>query len=495
MNPRRLAVVLAAACAAAACGDGDLGTALPGLVVNPRALDFEQLPVLDDRTIVIQLRNAGRASLQVDGIEITGDPDGVFTLGEIPSEVAAGRTFDLEVRFQPKAQQAYAGKVVIESKDPKEPLVEVTLKGTGSTAATATITPRELDFGRVGEGRSAVRRVQVTSTGTADLKIRTIAFKGGSSAAYGFVGSTRTPQVLRKHVEGETDELVEITVKFAPTAAVTDTAGTLVLETTDPDNALVEIPLTASINRAPISVPKIVLDGGALGTEKLVAPGTEVDLDGSGSSDPDGDVPLTFKWTLVERPHTSGATIAGDDTANPSFTPDQPGGYVAELVVTDAAGLSSRTERVRVIGATSDKLIVQLTWSHPTADLDLHVRPLGQAFGGDADCTWWNPNPDWGQLGDPNDDPAHLGDRLSGFGPEYVIYEEPADGQYTIAVKYISPQGSSDLKVRATVRVFLYGAIQREMQHEFTSPSTVWTPAAVTWPSGVVSDFPAGVTP
>jgi len=77
-------------------------------------------------------------------------------------------------------------------------------------------------------------------------------------------------------------------------------------------------------NRAPIA---------NAGAAKSVATGATVALDGSASSDPDGDA-LTFSWTL-QRPATSAAALTGATTSKPGFVADVAGSYVATLTVSD----------------------------------------------------------------------------------------------------------------------------------------------------------------
>ena len=59
-----------------------------------------------------------------------------------------------------------------------------------------------------------------------------------------------------------------------------------------------------------------------------------VTLDGSGSSDADGD-PLTFEWSLLEVPPDSGATLSDSSVVRPTLVLDRPGVYVAQLLVSD----------------------------------------------------------------------------------------------------------------------------------------------------------------
>lgn len=92
------------------------------------------------------------------------------------------------------------------------------------------------------------------------------------------------------------------------------------------------------------------------GVSRSVDPGTAVQLDGSNSTDPNGDA-LTYRWTLVESPATSSAALDADTGVEVSFTPDTAGDYVIELVVDDGSFQSE-----------PDRLVITTRNAAPTAD-------------------------------------------------------------------------------------------------------------------------------
>lgn len=78
-------------------------------------------------------------------------------------------------------------------------------------------------------------------------------------------------------------------------------------------------------NAAPVANP---------GTAPDIVAGTKVTLNGSGSSDVDGDA-LSYAWALTGKPAGSAAALVGATTVAPTFVADMAGVYVVSLVVND----------------------------------------------------------------------------------------------------------------------------------------------------------------
>ncbi|MCL4502161.1 MAG: PKD domain-containing protein [Deltaproteobacteria bacterium] len=83
------------------------------------------------------------------------------------------------------------------------------------------------------------------------------------------------------------------------------------------------------------------------GPDQTVAQGALVTLDGSGSSDPNGDT-ITYAWSFTSEPAGSTATLSNSTSVHPSFTADNAGSYVVQLVVTDSHGAASTPDSVTI---------------------------------------------------------------------------------------------------------------------------------------------------
>jgi Thrombospondin type 3 repeat/K319L-like, PKD domain len=94
------------------------------------------------------------------------------------------------------------------------------------------------------------------------------------------------------------------------------------------------------INESPVAEAGLDIDS---------AVGDSITLTGLNSTD-DSDPAnqLTYAWTLVSAPQGSSSSLNNGSSATPGFTPDMPGDYDVELVVTDTEGASSLPDEVTI---------------------------------------------------------------------------------------------------------------------------------------------------
>lgn len=139
---------------------------------------------------------------------------------------------------------------------------------------------------------------------------------------------------------------------------------------------------------APIPGPEPTADAGP---DQAIHGPAEVTLDGTGSFDDDTDTAdLLYNWQLVTKPEGSNATLAGADTATPSFFADVLGDYIALLVVTDGSGLTSPPDTVLIssdnlaptAAAGEDQLVVanETVFLDGSGSTDPESDPLSYAW-------------------------------------------------------------------------------------------------------------------
>lgn len=466
-----------------ACGGDETRSIRPQLVAPGLTQDFGAVPVLNEKVLDIPLLNVGKADLRVTSVRLK-EEDVPFRIATSPEAVGSGETLPIQVAFTPPVEADFAATLVLETDDPDEPVVEVNLVGKGSTRAVMVIEPTMVDFGRVAEGTAAVQTVVIRSEGTADLIVEEIAFVEGSSAAFGFLGSVNTPAVVPHTRENGLHGEIRVTVRYTVEEGAPDVnTATLRVRGTDPDQREVLIPIIGTVNRAPTAVIEPMGVG---------SPGLEVTLDGSMSSDPDNDVPLTYKWVLRSKPLGAQTTIAGPEQPVTKMTldPTLPGEYVVELTVTDALGAKNLTAtRASVVAAPAQKLLIEMFWDNTKTDIDLHMLRTRSTVVGSLpdDCFYQNKAPDWGVTGDDTDDPSFLKDALVGFGPEVIGYVNPIDNTYRIVAEFKNDNNQPNPVSAVTVRIYQYGVVKFEQKKVLSAEGAVWGVADIEWPSGAIT--------
>jgi large repetitive protein len=124
------------------------------------------------------------------------------------------------------------------------------------------------------------------------------------------------------------DDINASTPQFTPTST-----GVYVLEVTVTDSG--SLTDTATVTITSVGAPTA-----DAGSDDTVGVSAQADLDGSASQMGDQATTIDYQWSFTSVPSASALTdLTDDQTATPSFVPDEAGDYVVELVVTNDVGL------------------------------------------------------------------------------------------------------------------------------------------------------------
>ena len=216
--------------------------ASPKLVTEPEAeIDFGEVNVGDRATAVLRLSNLGATSLDVASVDVF--PPAVGSLEVVTPDTAAGSlaalaSQTLDVHFDAQVPGRIHGRLEIVSTDPERPRASIEVSGTAAQPRLVT-EPEAVTFGVVPRGWTLVRPIEVKNAGFGALVITHVSLILGSSELFTVRTLPALPAVLRH------DERLGLEIEFRSEAAA-PFSGTLSVDTDDPREPFVEVPISAT---------------------------------------------------------------------------------------------------------------------------------------------------------------------------------------------------------------------------------------------------------
>jgi hypothetical protein len=449
----------------------------PTIEVTPSALSFMQADVGSPEEDLFTISNVGSTNLNVSDLQLMGSSTFSFTQLSNPI-LGPGTSQDVYVIYAPTTEGVDdTGSIMISSNDPDNPMVEVPLNGFAEIPGTPSleIDPIVMDLGNNSVGSAATGVFTLSSVGDVPVTVNSFDLTGTPTpftASYG----EAWPLVLSP------GESTTVNVSFIPTSSGSFSE----LFSVDCDDPAID-PTASVIASAGDTLP--IADCYVDPASVQPNTGSTATWYGNGSYDDSGAAITSYNWTLVSKPAGSQAYMPSGTANRTGFAPDLAGDYVGQLVVTNEYGVTSEPCETTLVAVPGQNLWVQMSWTTPGDDMDLHMTINNGAYESTDDCYYGNCTwitPDWGVIGSATDDPSLDQDDILGTGPENITMQNPSSATYTVVVHdYPSSvvTGGNDV----TVVIFL-GGVQVWSDTRTISGEGTYTPfAEINYPAATVT--------
>lgn len=305
----------------------------PEIEVFPTILSYPDVAYGQSGTKCTTISNSGCFDLNISEISMTDSGDGAYNFSFVPGlpfTLGPDEEDEVCVRFSPSLSGDNEGAFEIHNDDMDEEVVEVMLT-TSFAPPDIDCQPRPLNFGAVDiTGPPASEIITCRNTGPGELNISQFLLVGSG----GVFSIANNPDTVLN-----TGDSTDIEIEYAPTVEGDDTSQ-LQIHSNDPDENPYNITIFGSAywsNRCPIALISI-LDPPIDDIHQY----DTVQLDGTGSSDPDpGDSVAEYAWSLEIRPAGSFAHLSSTTAPQPKLEIDKPGLYQIKLEVIDDNDITS----------------------------------------------------------------------------------------------------------------------------------------------------------
>lgn len=221
----------------ASCTEYGIRSEKPDIELSASTLDFGEVVRGTQSEVTFFARNVGRAPLTIDRLSLTDASSDTFHLDEgQEGTVEPGDRFPLAVRYAPEIQGQDFGELQIESNDPEEPILRVSLTGLG-VDPRIDVDPETLWFGDLATGETRTLSFDVAARGSGALTLSSIVL-ADPDAPYSFTLPANLTMPYR--MEPGTGFAVDVT--FAPQDA-SEQVVDLVVSSNDPLTPVVAVAL------------------------------------------------------------------------------------------------------------------------------------------------------------------------------------------------------------------------------------------------------------
>jgi hypothetical protein len=228
-----------------------LATSLAGAKASftpAEGLDFGETALHQSKTLTVEILNQGSAPLKLSGVTLAGAQDDLTaSLPDATESLDPLESATLTVKLASQNAGEIDTTVNVTTNDPSAKLLQIPVKAL-VTQPTATPTPAELDFGNVFQGWTLTKAVTVENSGYGDLIVSSITLVGGTSNLFTLRQLPVLPATLKR------SQLVAIQVEFRADA-IANFTGAISVETNDPTNNFLQIPLKANGSTCDLACP------------------------------------------------------------------------------------------------------------------------------------------------------------------------------------------------------------------------------------------------
>lgn len=206
--------------------------------LTPSVLDFGKMGIGDTGTQQLLVENLGNDPLIVESaIGSSSAPLTIDPTRELPYTLPAGQSLGLSVELTANAAGSITGAVVVRTTDPVVPEARVNVVAEGE-GPLFSVFPEAVAFGVLRDAVVHRRPIILLNSGSTLVRIQSITI--GGDPAFDLGALPGLPVTLAA------GESLEVEVQFLPTE-IREYSGTVTIETDDPQNAVVTVPVTGGL--------------------------------------------------------------------------------------------------------------------------------------------------------------------------------------------------------------------------------------------------------